>query len=128
MDIIAVESIAKTSLLFDLYGGLLTEKQRQVMEFYHEENLSLAEIADEYGISRQAVHDALKKAEHALSEYEEKLGLFRKFMETRKAISDIDSKIDRLTDYLSADGDNPVSRETVARLEEIKNIINRLEE
>ena len=67
--------IAETSLLYDFYGALLTDKQREVMALYHEENLSLSEIASEFGISRQAVHDTLKKAEQALKEYEEKLKL-----------------------------------------------------
>ena len=67
MERLNMESIEKISLLYDFYGGLLTEKQRQVMELYHEENLSLAEIAEEFGISRQGVHDTLKKAEHLLT-------------------------------------------------------------
>ncbi len=121
MDRNTVESIAKTSLLFDFYGGLLTERQREVMEFYHEENLSLAEIADEYGISRQAVHDTLKKAETALADYESKLGLVEKLMKSRQAIEEIDKKIDELAAH-TADA------EAVKKLEEIKTIINKLEE
>ena len=62
-----INDITRASLLYDFYGALLTEKQRSVMALYHEENLSLSEIADEYGISRQAVHDTLKKAEQALA-------------------------------------------------------------
>ena len=65
-----VDDIARASLLYDFYGALLTDRQRDVMALYHEENLSLSEIAQEYDISRQAVHDTLKKAEQALSEYE----------------------------------------------------------
>ena len=75
-----VDEITRASLLYDFYGALLTEKQRQVMALYHEENLSLSEIGQEFGISRQAVHDTLKKAEQALEEYEEKLGLIDKFL------------------------------------------------
>ena len=52
-----VDEITRASLLYDFYGALLTEKQRQVMALYHEENLSLSEIGQEFGISRQAVHD-----------------------------------------------------------------------
>ncbi|MBQ1406573.1 MAG: helix-turn-helix domain-containing protein [Eubacterium sp.] len=70
-----MDESVRESLLFDRYGGLLTEKQRGVMRLYHEENLSLSEIAEEYGISRAAVHDALKKAENKLAEYESALGL-----------------------------------------------------
>ncbi|MDD5926698.1 MAG: YlxM family DNA-binding protein [Firmicutes bacterium] len=121
MERLNMESVEKISLLYDFYGGLLTEKQRQVMELYHEENLSLAEIAQEFGISRQGVHDTLKKAEHLLTEYENKLGLVAKLMKSRRAIAEIDGIIDGLT--VSA-RDN----EAAAKLQQVKDIINRLEE
>ncbi len=117
----SIESIEKTSLLFDFYGSLLTARQREVMEFYHEENLSLAEIAEEYGISRQAVHDTLKKAENALSQYEQKLGLVEKLMKSRRAIAEIDEKIDQLAT-------EAFNESSAKKLEEIKSIINKLEE
>ena len=121
MERLNMESIEKTSLLYDFYGGLLTEKQRQVMELYHEENLSLTEIAEEFGIYRQGVHDTLKKAEHLLTEYENKLGLVAKLMKSRHAIAEIDDIIDSLTE--SAE-----NKESAAKLQAIKDIINRLEE
>ena len=54
-----LDNLAKESLLYDFYGGLLTDKQREVMELYHEENYSIVEIAGELGVSKQAVHDNL---------------------------------------------------------------------
>lgn len=75
-----IDNVTKVSLLYDFYGALLTEKQRNVMEMYHEENLTLQEIAEESGITRQAVHNTLKFAEDALNEYEEKLGLVNEFL------------------------------------------------
>ena len=72
-----MDRIAEESLLFDYYGNLLTEKKRRVMELYHEENLSLSEIAEEFGITRAAVHDSLKSARKQLAGYEERLGLVR---------------------------------------------------
>ena len=80
-----IEDVTKASLLYDFYGRLLTEKQREVMRLYHEENLSLSEIAQEFSISRQGVHDSLKNAEKALVGYEEKLGLVEKFMRSNAA-------------------------------------------
>ena len=74
----------------DFYGELLTDRQREVVELYHGDNLTLAEIADEFGISRQGVHDTLKNAETALTEYEEKLGLVDKFRFTEKSMADIE--------------------------------------
>jgi len=66
------------TLLFDYYAELLTEKQKTYFDLYHNQDLSLAEIAEETGISRQGVHDALSKAEQALLEFEQKLGCFAK--------------------------------------------------
>ena len=65
-----INDIARQSLLYDFYGALLTKRQREVMELYNDENLSLAEIASEFGISRQGVYDALKKGAKALEDYE----------------------------------------------------------
>ncbi len=61
--------------LFALYGGLLTEKQFQCLSFYFDDDLSLSEIADEVSVSRQAVHDLLKRVEQTLERYEAKLKL-----------------------------------------------------
>ncbi len=88
-----LDKITETSLLFDFYGNLLTEKQRKVMSLYHEENLSLGEIAEEDNVSRQAVHISLKKAEKALKEYEDKLGLVKRWQENLKLIEDIELKL-----------------------------------
>lgn len=117
-----VDKITEASLLNDFYGQLLTEKQQQIMAFYHEENLSLAEIAEELGISRQAVHDALKKAERALAIYEQKLGLVEKFVNTNSAIAQIDKSIDEIIKI------NNENKELTKKLEDIKTIINELED
>lgn len=66
-------------LLFDFYGNMLTKRQREFMELYYERDLSLGEIASKYEISRQAVHDTLKRAENALLKYEQKLGLAARY-------------------------------------------------
>lgn len=64
--------------LFDLYGGLLTDKQRDCLNMYFYDDLSLSEISEELGVSRQAVHDLLKRVEQTLEKYENKLGLLAK--------------------------------------------------
>lgn len=116
-----IDDITKASLLYDFYGALLTEKQRQVMALYHEENLSLSEIGQEFGISRQAVHDTLKKAEQALEEYEDKLKLMDKFLKTERALALIGEEIALLEEELRA-------KRPLGRLENIKAIIKDLEE
>ena len=84
-----MDQIAATSILFDIYGGLLTEKKREVMMLYHEENLSLSEIAEEQGVSRAAVHDALKSAEKNLRDYETKLGLAAAYLNRQDTVKEI---------------------------------------
>lgn len=79
-----IGSIEFQSLLYDFYGELLNNNQREVMALYHEDNLSLSEIAEELGMSRQAVHYTLKKAERALGKYEDKLGLVDTYSRNRK--------------------------------------------
>ncbi len=69
--------------LFDFYGDVLTEKQRQVVELYYEEDLSLAEIAENQRITRQGVRDSLKRAEAQMLEMEERLHLAGRFREMR---------------------------------------------
>ncbi len=129
-----IERIAENSLLYDFYGQLLSKRQREVMALYHEENLSLSEIAEEFGISRQAVHDTLKKAEQALGGYEQKLGLLGKLMASKKAITEIDEKIDGIiaelvkVSEISYDGTNTEGQTAVIpKLNEIKDIINTLD-
>lgn len=68
----------RMGLLHDFYGQLLTPKQRRCIQLYYEADLSLAETAEKFGSSRQAVYDLLKRTEKLLEEYEEKLGLLAK--------------------------------------------------
>ncbi len=84
------------SLLMDFYGQLLTEKQLEALEFYYNDDLSLAEIADEMNISRQGVRDFIKRGEKQLSEFEQKLGLAGRFEKIKDKIEKIDIVADRL--------------------------------
>ncbi len=84
------------SMLMDFYGQLLTDKQLSALDMYYNEDLSLAEIADESGISRQGVRDNIKRGEKQLSEYEEKLGLARRFLDISAGIEEMNAIIDSL--------------------------------
>jgi predicted DNA-binding protein YlxM (UPF0122 family) len=81
-----MENVLRTALLYDFYSMLLTEKQRQVFEFYYFNDLSLNEIAFEMEVTAQAVSDLLKRTEKHLETYEEKLALVEKGLEVQKNI------------------------------------------
>ncbi|MTI79863.1 MAG: YlxM family DNA-binding protein [Firmicutes bacterium] len=83
-----MEKVIKMTLLFDFYGQLLTERQQRFIELYYGHDFSLGEIADQYGVTRQAVHDTLKRAGKILNDYEDKLGLLDKFMTERNKITE----------------------------------------
>lgn len=78
------------SVLLDFYGEMLTEKQREVVEYYYNEDLSLAEIAEHSGITRQGVRDSIKRAENQLLDCEAKLGLWARFLEIKQGLEEID--------------------------------------
>lgn len=77
------------SFLLDFYGDMLTEKQREMITLYYNDDLSLAEIAEDQGITRQGVRDAIKRAEQQLTDMEACLGLARRFGEMREGLSKI---------------------------------------
>ena len=80
---------AQMALLFDFYGELLTEKQRVLFDLYYNQDFSLGEIAENEGISRQGVHDAIARAEQALRNYEEKTGCVARYYRTQEAMAAI---------------------------------------
>lgn len=79
-----VEKTLKISLLMDLYGPLLTDKQRDVLDQYYNLDLSLSEIAENQKTSRQGVHDIVKRTYNNLMDYEDKLNLLEKFIKREK--------------------------------------------
>ena len=81
------------SLLSDIYGGLLTEKQRDIVRDYFDYDLSLGEIAASYGISRQAVADTVKTCERSLCKYEETLGFAARLADIRAAIASVSDSL-----------------------------------
>lgn len=91
------DKIVQIALLFDFYGQLLTEKQQEIVDMYYNNDLSLGEISEQQGISRQGVYDSLKRAEKTLFEYEEKLGLVDRFLKQKEAMKKIIKMLDELT-------------------------------
>lgn len=96
------ERIVEVGILFDFYGKLLSERQFTAIELYYVHDLSLAEIGEELGISRQSVYDTLKRAEENLYEYEKTLGLVRKFKYNREEID----KLFKLMDDMEIEARN----------------------
>lgn len=87
-----IEKTERINLLFDIYENLFTEHQIKIFQSYYQDDLSLKEIAEDFGISRNAVHDVLKRVEVMLEDYEDKLSLLAKMGE----IEDILEKNDEL--------------------------------
>ena len=84
-----MERIAYQNLLYDFYGELLTEHQRRIYECAVYEDLSLKELSDEYGITRQGVHDLIKRCDKTLGEYESRLHMIEKFTSIKEIVKQI---------------------------------------
>lgn len=81
------------SLLLDFYGQLLSEKQFEIMDYYYNDDLSLREIADIVGITRQGVHDTIKRSETFLEELENKLGLYSRWQSIQQQLELINTAV-----------------------------------
>jgi len=90
------EKDMKMALLLDYYGNILTENQRDVLELYYNEDLSLAEVAEHESISRQGVRDSIKRGEQYMLELEEKLG----FIERIGKLTDAIEKMGKISDEI----------------------------
>jgi len=81
-----MDETLKNTMLFDFFGDMLTEKQQEYYDLYHNEDLSLSEIAESAGISKQGVYDIIIRAEKTLVRFEQKTGIFQKWFETRSIL------------------------------------------
>lgn len=109
--VIRMNEILKRALLFDFYGELLTDHQKEIYGRFLLDDLSSAEIAKEAGISRQGVHDLIRRCTQTLDGYEEKLHLVERFLTVKEKVR----KIDKLLDRYETEKDRKV-------LEEIRHI------
>lgn len=80
----------RMALLFDFYGDMLTDRQKEFYDLYYNEDLSLAEIAENYDITRQGVRDVIVRAEGILNELEEKTGIIRRFKKMQNQLEEIE--------------------------------------
>ena len=104
-----MEKIVERTMLYDFYGDLLTEHQKTVYEYIVFQDLSLSEAAQLAGISRQGVHDLVKRCDKILEGYEEKLHLVERFLKIRESVNDLRKKLisaygrEHLPDAVEAD-------------------------
>ena len=110
-----MEKIFEQAMLYDFYGELLKDNQKDVFENYVLDNLSLSEIAEERGISRQGVHDLIKRCDKILAGYEEKLHLVEKFTKAKESISHI---ADMTGELLNED----IPEHTKSKIEDIRKV------
>lgn len=116
-EVTAMNEILEQTLLYDFYGELLTEHQKEIYEQFVLEDLSLSEIAEQAGISRQGVHDLVKRCQKTLEGYEAKLHLVEKFLSVREKVNQIG---ETLTEY---ERDKKDPSEMAARIREISDMI-----
>ena len=114
-----MEKKVEISMLWQIYGNLLTEKQYKVIVYYYNQDLSLSEIAENENITRQAVRDIIKKGEKKLFEYEEKLLFMKKTINQEQKIQQV---LSNLTKIQKDSSDKQVN----SILEEIKKELNCL--
>ena len=115
-----MEKYAEMAILLDIYGELLTEKQKDMMDQYYNYDLSLQEIAENEGITKQGVHDLIKRSEHTLYKTEEKLQFKDKLLDIQSGLNKIYTEMDELSQTLSTEKDS------IAALEAWKKDINQL--
>ena len=107
------------SLLLDFYGDILSERQKEILDFYYNDDLSLAEIAENYDISRQGVRSVLKKGETILTEMEEKLHLAERFSSVQEKSSQIALELQEITSLIN---DKEISKKIQGLTSQIKDL------
>ena len=96
-----IEKKIKIGNLFDFYGALLTDKQKDIVELFCLQDFTFGEIAEELSVSRQAVFDTMKRVEIILDNYEEKLKLFEKFSQRKSCVNALLAEVETLKSYES---------------------------
>ena len=117
-----MDKLARQALLYDFYGELLTDKQKEIYELFYQNDMSLSEIAGELEISRQAVRDQLKRTEKILADYEDKLTLVERFIENKNSAGRIRNLIDEL------EKNNKLSEEALKIAEQIRKAVDEITE
>ena len=115
------------SLLLDFYGDMLTEKQRDMVDYYYNDDLSLSEIAENEGITRQGVRDSIKRAEAQMTEMEERLGLARRFRKIHADIEEIYRLAQTIRQYSAFPGCPSEVTDSAARIMMLAGMLEKAE-
>ena len=89
----------RMALLYDFYGDMLTDRQKEFYDLYYNEDLSLAEIAENYGITRQGVRDVIVRAEAVLTELEDKTGIIKRFHKMQGQFAQMQAAVDAISQH-----------------------------
>lgn len=115
----------RMTMLYDFYGELLTERQQEFFDLYYNEDLSLAEIAENYGISRQGVRDVIVRAEGIMTEMEDKTGIIKRFHLMQKQLSSASESLDKI---ISINSEKYFDRELDTLAREVKETIEQMKQ
>ena len=122
-----MEKNVEISMLCQIYGKVLTEKQYEVLNDYYNNDLSLTEIAENNNITRQAVRDIIKKGENKLYELEENIGFLKKMLKEEEILVNIQKQLDeieKITNYKNSKTINSINKENDQKKKEIELIKN----
>ncbi len=115
----------RMTMLFDFYGELLTDRQKEFFDLYYNEDLSLAEIAENYGISRQGVRDVIVRAEAIMTEMEDKTGIIKRFHQMQSQLEAASTDLDRV---ISINADKYFDREVDTLARKVRETIEQLKQ
>lgn len=115
----------RMTMLYDFYGELLTERQQEFFDLYYNEDLSLAEIAENYGISRQGVRDVIVRAEGIMTEMEDKTGIIKRFHKMQTALTEASENMDKI---ISINGNKYFDLELDNLAHKVKDTLEKLKQ
>ncbi|MEX2356212.1 MAG: YlxM family DNA-binding protein [Thermaerobacterales bacterium] len=127
---LVLNKLIRLAMLYDFYGPLLTERQQRFLELYYHHDWSLSEIAAQHGITRQAVHDLLRRVEASLESYETRLALLERFWEQRSVVEGLREWFDHFESLCREprpDGIPPTMAELRVCLREGRQLLNSLD-
>ena len=114
----------RKSLLYDFYGELLNEHQKQVFSAAIFDDMSYSELADEFGCSRQAAFDLVKRISNKLENYESKMGLLKRFTEAKDKMNILTSTVEDIKESLFSQQDNDTKTNDLEFCEKLDSVIN----